>query len=826
MRSSYYTLLVVFVVLVLVHKWAEKPVAAEENWYRSPTLSVMTSFIKDPRDPYTIQEWEKGLGNRLDADYLIFYDKWIDGYVFHDTKTTNFKTGRDFLREIADACHRSSLRLVIYFNAVSDGNPEFDKWSLLDRQGKPIIFNVNWPTRYQTLHSPFRKISVEQVRELMANYGRIDGMWLDVFNERLNTSSKWVTRGYEEMYGAPFDQATPEKLQEFNVRTLAGYLDEVQAVARKHQPDCVWTSNGSGKYMFESGLWVKWVGSRLDYGSNEGHDFHRMDQLVRMAWVNPKPIELGLLLCKSWFTPIEDVAHPAKMTRPQAIATAAIALCQGASVYMALTPDHSGVFGEDLQLAKAIGQWFKKTEPALKNTQPYADVGIVLGTPSPNGLGLAGRNNLWKRYEAKQMGTGEETFAISDELSCQGLFSQLLYAYGDYSNWPPSLVGLQAILLPERAVLDKVHIEKLKHYVAQGGLLIAFGHASQLDANGQQHEEYALGELFGAKYGGEIAFPAEILKTTVVSDSERSLEYSARNLVDGSSSFWWSQRDPKLHWVELDMAKPVTVTKIELVNRQGPFRVTDTDIEVHDGNDWVLVKSVRGATGQTVSILLDQPVRMKRIRVKILRELCRGKERHYAELEAIRVFDKAGYDWARDKGKSIKLVGVTHEFKATFEDHPISCLPMAVNVEPTTAQVIARAEGESGTPMILANRYGNGETILITASEGAFRNNRSFWTWLGRRITNSPTLTCSQRDRYRIIVTRVGDAHVVHLIDTAVSDRQYEPKTVNISFEMEKFGNPQKARLVGSDATLRMTRGGGKMSFELSPDPVASVLLE
>ncbi|UCD27298.1 MAG: alpha-L-fucosidase, partial [Planctomycetota bacterium] len=803
MRSSYYPLLVVFVALALMHKWAEKPVAAEENWYRSPTLSVMTSFIKDPREPYTIQEWEKGLGNKLDADrwvkdfkqagatYLIFYDKWIDGYVFHDTKTTNFKTSRDFLREIADACHRGGLKLVIYFNAVSDGNPEFDKWALLDRKGKPIVFNVVWPTRYQTLHSPFRKISVEQVRELMTNYGRIDGMWLDIFSERLNTSSKWVARGYEEMYGTLFDQATPENLQEFNVRTLAGYLDEVQAIAKKHQPDCVWTSNGSGKYMFESGVWVKWVGSRLDYGSYEGHRFHRMDRFARMAWVNPKPLELGLLLCKSWFTPIEDVAHPANITRPQAIATAAIALCQGASIYMALTPDHSGVFGEDLQLAKTIGKWFKQTEPVLKNARPYADIGIVLGTPSPDGPGLAGSNNLWKHYEARQMSTGEETFAISDKLAREGLFSQLLYAYGDYSNWPPSLAGFQAILLPERAMLDKAHIEKLKQYVEQGGLLIAFGHASQLDANGQQHNQYALGDLFGAKYEGEIAFPAEILKTIVVADSERSLEYSAQNLVDGTSSFWWSKRDPGTHWVELDMARPVAVAKIELVNREGPFRVTDIDIEAHDGNDWTLVKSVRGATEQTVSILLDQPLRAKRIRVKILRELCRGQERQYAELEAIRVLDKAGRDWARGKGKSIKLVGVTPKLKATFKDHPISCLPMAVDVKPLTAQIIARADDKNGTPMILANRYGNGEAILITASEGTFRDNRPFWTWLGRRITNNPTLTCSQRDRYRIIVTKVGDAHVVHLIDTATGNQPYEPKTVTVSLKMERFGNPQ-----------------------------------
>ena len=89
--------------------------AEEETWYRAPMLGVMTGYLYEPLKPYTIHEWEKGLGNKMDADrwvtdfkeagatYLIFYDMWIDGFVFHDTKTTGYKTKRDFVREVADA---------------------------------------------------------------------------------------------------------------------------------------------------------------------------------------------------------------------------------------------------------------------------------------------------------------------------------------------------------------------------------------------------------------------------------------------------------------------------------------------------------------------------------------------------------------------------------------------------------------------------------------------------------------------------------------------------------------------------------------------------
>jgi hypothetical protein len=98
---------------------AESPTAADRPcWHSAPTLSVMTGFIYEPLSPYPVEKWLENLGSRFDADrwiadfkevgasHVVFYDKWIDGLVFHDTKTTNFKTRRDFLGELAAACQR------------------------------------------------------------------------------------------------------------------------------------------------------------------------------------------------------------------------------------------------------------------------------------------------------------------------------------------------------------------------------------------------------------------------------------------------------------------------------------------------------------------------------------------------------------------------------------------------------------------------------------------------------------------------------------------------------------------------------------------------
>ena len=158
------------------------------------------------------------------------------------------------------------------------------------------------------------------------------------------------------------------------------------------------------------------MGSRLQYLFNEGHGFARNDQLARMAWVLPKPLDINFKLGSSWFTPLEDVPPPSHLTDKQAIAGTAITVCQGAGVHWALTPDHSGTFGEDLERAKAAGAWFRQVKPYVKDAQPYADVAIVVGTPAAGGPGLPGANPFWNRYQGIRQGAWQSAVAISDAL--------------------------------------------------------------------------------------------------------------------------------------------------------------------------------------------------------------------------------------------------------------------------------------------------------------------------------------------------------------------------------------------------------------------------
>ncbi len=810
-------------------------------WMKTPTVSVMTGFIYEPLEPYTIQQWMENLGNRFDAEqwvedfkeagatHLVFYDKWIDGLVFHDTKTTNFKTKRDFVRELAAACQRGGLPLVLYFNAVSDGNPEFDEWATLDKQGKPIVFGARWPTRYQTLHSPFRQKAVEQVRELLTNYGPIHGIWHDIFGERLNTSSPWVAKGYQDMFGEPFEKASPARLAEFNVRTLAGYLDEIEVIRREQgQATCVYTSNGSGGNFLPAGAWTDLVGSRLQYLFNEGHGFARNDQLARMAWVLPKPLDINLLLTSSWFTPLEDTPPPSHLTEKQAIAGTAIAVCQGAGVCWALTPGHSGVFGEDLERAKAVGAWFRPVKPYVDGAQPYADIAIVVGTPAAGGPGLPAANRLWSRYEGRPQGAWQSAVAIGDALLQRGVFSQLLYVSAQGGSWPESLEHFRAIVVPELAMLDEAHLDQLRQYVKDGGRLIAFGHASLLDEKGQRREDYGLGDVFGVRFAGEATFPAEAHKATVKADSEYNEAFGAHVLTTGRGEAWASDGSPMPHWVELTLPKAVEVVRVELVNRQGPYQITDFEIEAFEEDRWKKIGAAENASSREIPIPLDPPVKVEKLRVKILRELFQGEDRQYADVRAIRVLDTKGRDWVGWSGARIPLAIDDPQLVRAFGDRPTAWAPMAVCIEPTTAKVVANLRAKEPTTAILSNRFGSGNAHLVTTGDGAFDIGHSFWSGVARLAAGEPTLIVKPEDarRYRIIMTRVAGAHVLHLIDSQTDRPGAAPRQVLVSLNSARLGDPSRATQVGGDAPLELSQENGRISFVVQPDPVASVVLK
>ena len=114
-------------------------------------------------DKFNAREWVK-IAQETGARYLVFLIKHHDGFCLFDTKLTDYKsTGPesawkvDVMKEIADACHESGMKLIVYYSQPDWHHPDFCG----EHHERYIAY----------LHG--------QIRELLTNYGRIDGLWFD-----------------------------------------------------------------------------------------------------------------------------------------------------------------------------------------------------------------------------------------------------------------------------------------------------------------------------------------------------------------------------------------------------------------------------------------------------------------------------------------------------------------------------------------------------------------------------------------------------------------------------------------------------------------------
>lgn len=102
---------------------------------------------------------------------IVFTSKHHDGFCMFDTQTTDYNSvdktpsGRDYVRELADACAGAGLKFGLYFSLIDWNYPH----------AYPISsHNADFITPQ---HHQF---NLEQVKELLTSYGSISELWFDM----------------------------------------------------------------------------------------------------------------------------------------------------------------------------------------------------------------------------------------------------------------------------------------------------------------------------------------------------------------------------------------------------------------------------------------------------------------------------------------------------------------------------------------------------------------------------------------------------------------------------------------------------------------------
>lgn len=136
---------------------------------------------------FDAEEWV-GMARRAGMKYIVAVAKHHDGFHMWDTAhseftITNSPFGRDYLKELADACRRADMPFGVYYSQRDWHHPDYQP---LDPAGaEPSSAPPYWKAlrgasrRAGPRHDTYIRYMHDTVRELMTGYGKIDVLWWD-----------------------------------------------------------------------------------------------------------------------------------------------------------------------------------------------------------------------------------------------------------------------------------------------------------------------------------------------------------------------------------------------------------------------------------------------------------------------------------------------------------------------------------------------------------------------------------------------------------------------------------------------------------------------
>jgi alpha-L-fucosidase len=216
-------------------------------WTKWPSKFKLEKFNAD--------EWVK-IAKEAGMKYIVVIAKHHDGFHMWDTKYSNFKItntpfGRDYLKEVADACHKSGMRFGIYYSQRDWHHPDYapvDPSTIKKIPDAPYYEALpGKQVKAGPSHQKYIDYQFNVVRELCTKYGKVDLFWFD--------ANWWGGMFTAEMWDAEKLTRMIRKLQPgilINNRTsLPGDFDTPEQRIGMHQErswESCMTLNGSWAY--------------------------------------------------------------------------------------------------------------------------------------------------------------------------------------------------------------------------------------------------------------------------------------------------------------------------------------------------------------------------------------------------------------------------------------------------------------------------------------------------------------------------------------------------------------------------------------------------
>ena len=436
------------------------------------------------------------------AEALMFYtqDHW--GYAFYpsDSAVRHPHLQLDLFGTECALARKAGISVISYYslqfnNQCAVGHPD---WVWKNEQGLEQRFYGRW--HVMCLDSPYRQYVLAMMDEIFARY-EVDELFLDIFGMQffmynqsgqnpfcfcLHTQEAWKREfpGDPYLEGFKTREGWERRFRWHQRRTMVDMLDEITAVARKHQPNLLVSLNG-------------------------GPEAFPDEVMQRVSYIYAEPLEcptgiaLGSILMRGFGRPhyqagifteygYSDI-YPGELARVQANAL----IVQNARSFFAGNAGVvSGIDGQGFS-----NRWFSVAKDAWEDVR---NVDCLLG---PDLKPLLSTAMLYSNATRREFEANKRPYDF--KRSTLGALETLTFAGRPVESVPDSklkpelLDQFEVLVLPEVSALSDEHAETIRRWVERGGTLISSYRCGLLDENLKPRTNFAFADVLGVDYLSE-----------------------------------------------------------------------------------------------------------------------------------------------------------------------------------------------------------------------------------------------------------------------------------------------------------------------------------
>jgi hypothetical protein len=433
---------------------------------------------------------------------VMFMTKDAFGNSYYDTRVghKNSKLEGDLLAQAVEQAHERGIELIAYYNAglnshVAAANPDYRQRDADDAPLERAFGNYD----ILCLNSPYRDHVIDQLLEIADGYA-VDGFFLDItYVQPAACYCDYCQRDYRAQYGAEAPRSPARgtiehaRWQAFRRDTRTRFLREAADALTARNPELTITWNHAGDLHF----------AHFESDQRAGRlasEFHPPDYLngsLLARWNRPTgtpftlmaPSELG-----SWG---DWTALPAATAQT----LAAIAVAGGGSITFGHCPPPSGPRAGALTPAA-----LDVLRTAYTHIRDRAEwLTDVVSVPDTALLHcLANRRLLEDTLIEADPGatlSGAHRALVEGNIHFDVLSEHTLHRLDDYAT----------LILPDQAFLPEPVIDRIRGFVAAGGLLLATHRTSLYAADGTRRADFALADVFGASFADHSRYTVTYL---------------------------------------------------------------------------------------------------------------------------------------------------------------------------------------------------------------------------------------------------------------------------------------------------------------------------